>query len=535
MNTHEQVRERPVLVTGATGYIGGRLVPQLLEAGHRVRCLARSPDKLRDLPWRDRVEVVRGDVISGDGLPEALDGVGTAYYLVHSMGGGTDFRSTDLQGAHTFARAAADAGAGRIVYLGGLVSSRGELSPHMASRAEVARVFLEGPVPAVVLRAAVIIGSGSASFEMLRYLTERLPAMTTPRWVHSRVQPIAVRDVLRLLVRADDLPEGTNATFDTGGPEVLTYADMVRRYAGEAGLRPRLILPVPVLSPGLSSLWVGLVTPVPPAVARPLVESLRHDAVVSGAGHEEREGDRTGADRGDRARDDIVAGGRIGFDEAVGLALRRTEQAQVDTRWSSATWPTAPSDPLPTDPAWTGGSEYTDERSCPVAARPEELWSVVESIGGRNGWYSWPLAWAARGWIDLAVGGVGARRGRRDPWRLRVGDSVDFWRVEEIVPGELLRLRAEMRLPGRAWLELWADPAPGAEGEEPRTSVYRQRALFRPKGLAGHLYWAFVTPFHGIVFGSMVRRIAARAEHERRERLRARAANRKRTEPRRRL
>lgn len=532
MNTHEQGQGqgRPVLVTGASGYIGGRLVPQLLEAGHRVRCLARSPDKLRDHPWRDRVEVVRGDVISGDGLAEALDGVATAYYLVHSMGGGTDFRSADLQGAHTFARAAADAGTGRIVYLGGLVSSRGELSSHMASRAEVARTFLEGAVPAVVLRAAVIIGSGSASFEMLRHLTERLPAMTTPRWVHSRVQPIAVRDVLRLLVRADDLPEGTNATFDVGGPEVLTYADMVRRYAGEAGLRPRLILPVPVLSPGLSSLWVGLITPVPPSVARPLVESLRHDAVVSGDG--KREEGRTEAERGVRVRDVLAAGGRTGFDEAVGLALRHTERAQVDTRWSSATWPTAPSDPLPTDPAWTGGSEYIDERSRPVAAPPEELWSVVESIGGRNGWYSWPLAWAARGWIDLAVGGVGARRGRRDPWRLRVGDSVDFWRVEELVPGELLRLRAEMRLPGRAWLELRADPAPGGEGEKPRTSVYRQRALFHPKGLAGHLYWAFVLPFHGVVFGSMVRRIAARAEHDRRQRLRGRAVNRSRAMPR---
>lgn len=542
MNTHKQGRARPVLVTGATGYIGGRLVPQLLEAGNRVRCLARSPDKLRDQPWRNRVEVVRGDVISGEGLPEALDGVDTAYYLVHSMGGGTDFRSADLRGAHTFARAAAEAGTRRIVYLGGLVSSRGELSPHMASRAEVARVFLEGAVPAVVLRAAVIIGSGSASFEMLRHLTERLPAMTTPRWVRSRVQPIAVRDVLRLLVRADDLPEGTDTTFDIGGPDVLTYADMVRRYAGEAGLRPRLIVPVPVLSPGLSSLWVGLVTPVPPTVARPLVESLRHDAVVSGTGaggggeeHGEREEDSAGADRCDRAREDLIAGGRIGFGEAVRLALRRTDRAQVDTRWSSATWPTAPSDPLPTDPDWAGGSEYTDERSRPVAAPPGALWSVVESIGGRNGWYSWPLAWAARGWIDLAVGGVGARRGRRDPWHLRVGDSVDFWRVEELVPGELLRLRAEMRLPGQAWLELRADPAPGAEGEEPRTSVYRQRALFRPKGLPGHLYWAFVTPFHGIVFGSMVRRIAARAEHDRRERLRGRSVNRGRATPRPRL
>ncbi|MBE3000895.1 SDR family oxidoreductase [Nocardiopsis sp. HNM0947] len=525
MNTHTHARDRTVLVTGATGYIGGRLVPQLLEAGYRVRCLARTPGKLRDHPWRDRVEVVRGDVLSGEGLREALDGVDTAYYLVHSMGGGTDFRSADLEGARTFARAAAEEGTGRIVYLGGLAPDGARLSPHMASRAEVARVFLEAPVPAVVLRAAVILGSGSASFEMLRHLTERLPVMTTPRWVRSRVQPIAVRDVLRLLVRADDLPAGTNATFDLGGPDVLTYADMVRRYARAAGLRPRLILPVPVLSPGLSSLWVGLVTPVPPGVARPLVESLRHDAVV-GAGPDggEGDGDRNGDVEG-RARAELAAGGHLGFDEAVRLALRRTDSAQVDTRWSSAGRVAYPSDPLPTDPEWAGGSEYTDERSRPVAAPAEDLWGVIEAIGGRNGWYSWPLAWAARGWIDLAVGGVGARRGRRDPLRLRVGDSVDFWRVEEIVPGELLRLRAEMRLPGRAWLELRAEPAPGPLGERARTSVYRQRAVFHPDGLSGHLYWAAVTPFHGVVFGSMVRRIAARAAQDRRRSGRAQSGS----------
>lgn len=512
MDGHMNGRGRTVLVTGATGYIGGRLVPQLLEAGHRVRCLARSPAKLRDHPWRDRVEAVRGDVLTGEGLAEALEGVHTAYYLVHSMGGGSDFRNADLDAARTFARAAAGAGTARIVYLGGLAPDGVRLSPHMASRAEVARVFLDCPVPAVVLRAAVILGSGSASFEMLRHLSERLPVMTTPRWVRSRVQPIAVRDVLRLLVRADDLPDGTRETFDIGGPDVLTYADMVRRYARVAGLRPRLIVPVPVLSPGLSSLWVGLVTPVPPTVARPLVESLRHDAVVGPDG-DGGEGDGTGEDG---ARAELAAGGRIGFDEAVHLALSRTDSAQVDTRWSSANWPTAPSDPLPTDPDWAGGSQYTDERSHPVAAPPAALWRVVQGIGGRNGWYSWPLAWAARGWIDLAVGGVGARRGRRDPWQLRVGDSVDFWRVEELVPGRLLRLRAEMRLPGRAWLELRAEPAPGPAGEEPRTSVYRQRAVFHPKGLPGHLYWAAVTPFHGIVFGSMVRGIAARAAQDHR-------------------
>ncbi|MFY7067737.1 SDR family oxidoreductase [Nocardiopsis changdeensis] len=485
---------RRALVTGATGYIGGRLVPQLLDAGFEVRCLARDPGKLRDHPWRDRVEAARGDVVSGEGLAEALEGADVAYYLVHSMSGSRDFSGDDARGARNFAEAAAGAGVGRVIYLGGLAPEGEDLSAHMASRAEVGRILLDGPVPAAVLRAAVIIGSGSASFEMLRYLTERLPVMTTPRWVRSRVQPVAVRDVLRLLVEAADLPPEQDRTFDVGGPDVLTYAEMIQRFARVAGLRPRLILPVPVLSPGLSSLWVGLVTPVPPAIARPLVESLRHDAVCG-------EDDLSGL-LGDHAR--------IGFDRAVELAVRRTSQSRVDTRWTSASWAGAPSDPLPTDPDWAGGSLYTDERVREVDAPPEAVWRVVEGIGGERGWYSWPLAWAARGWIDLAVGGVGPRRGRRDPGRLRVGDSLDFWRVEEIVPGELLRLRAEMRLPGPAWLEFTVEPGRGR-------TVLRQRALFRPRGLLGHLYWAAVTPFHGVVFGSMSRNMARTAHSEARE------------------
>lgn len=482
---------RLALVTGASGYIGGRLVPELLDAGYRVRCLARTPKKLRDHPWRERVEVVRGDVVSGEGLAEALSDVDVAYYLVHSMGGGDDFESTDARGARTFARVAGETGVGRVVYLGGLAPSGQKLSPHMASRAEVAEILQAGPVPTVVLRAAVIIGSGSASFEMLRHLTERLPAMTTPRWVRSRVQPIAVRDVLRLLVLADTLPADTDRVFDIGGTETLTYEEMVQRFAAVAGLSRRMVVPVPVLSPGLSSLWVGLITPVPPAVARPLVESLRHDAVV------ER----------DELSDLLDDHQRLGFDEAVTLALRRIDEDRVDTRWSSAAWSSAPSDPLPTDPEWSGGSLYTDRRARVVEAPIEAVWRVIEGIGGRRGWYSWPLAWAARGWIDLAVGGVGPRRGRRDPEHLRMGDSLDFWRVEEIVPGRLLRLRAEMRLPGPAWLEL------GVARVRGRT-VYHQRAVFHPRGLLGHLYWKAVTPFHGVVFGSMATNIAARAEHD---------------------
>jgi uncharacterized protein YbjT (DUF2867 family) len=482
------------LVTGATGYIGGRLVPELLAAGHRVRCLARSPGRLRDHPWAQDVEVVAGDVTDADSVARAMEGVDVAYYLVHALGTGRTFEETDRRAARIFGERARAAGVRRIVYLGGL-SPEGvpeeELSPHLRSRSEVGRILLESGVPTTVLRAAVIIGSGSASFEMLRYLTERLPVMVTPSWVHTRIQPVAVRDVLRILVGSAGLPEDVNRAFDIGGPDVLTYRDMMVRYAAVAGLPPRFIVSVPVLTPGLSSHWVGLVTPVPASIARPLTESLRHEVVC----HEH----------------DIErylpapAGHPIGFDEAVRLALRRVREARVTTRWSSASLPGAPSDPLPTDPDWAGGSLYTDRREMAVDAPREALWQVVEGIGGDNGWYSFPLAWAARGWLDRLVGGVGLRRGRRDAQRLRIGDSLDFWRVEEIEPGHLLRLRAEMRLPGLAWLEMYAEP-----GDDGR-SRYRQRALFHPHGLLGHVYWWSVSPFHALVFGGMARNIARAA------------------------
>ncbi|MDY0814470.1 SDR family oxidoreductase [Kitasatospora purpeofusca] len=482
------------LVTGATGYIGGRLVPVLLDAGHTVRCLVRAPDRLRDHPWRSRVEVVTGDVTRPESLTDAFADVDVAYYLVHSLGTGPDFEATDRAAAGAFGRAAALAGVRRIVYLGGLAPAgvpAERLSPHLRSRVEVGRVLRASGVPTAELRAAVIIGSGSASFEMLRHLTERLPVMVTPRWVDTRIQPIAVRDVLRLLVGAATLPPELDRAFDIGGPEVLTYRRMMERYAAVAGLPRRLILAVPVLTPRLSSLWVGLVTPVPGSIARPLVESLRYEVV------------RTEHDL-DRLLPD-PPGGAVGFDDAVRLALRRIGDADVATRWSSASLPGTPSDPLPTDPDWAGGSLYQDVRELRVDVDPAALWRVVEAIGGDNGWYSFPLGWAVRGWVDRLLGGVGLRRGRRDPARLRVGESLDFWRVEELEPGRLLRLRAEMRLPGPAWLELTVTPD-GAGGAR-----YRQRALFHPRGLAGHAYWWSVAPFHAVVFGGMARRITEEA------------------------
>ncbi len=483
-----------VLVTGATGYIGGRLVPALLDAGFTVRVLARQPDKLRDRPWLPHVEVVPGDASDPMDVAEALHGVDVAYYLLHGLTGGPSFAVEDAAMARIFAAAANAAGVRRIVYLGGLVPPEvpgDRLSEHLRSRQEVGEILRGSGVPTAELRAAVIIGSGSASFEMLRYLTERLPAMTTPRWVSTRIQPIAVRDVLRYLVAAADLPPEVNRTFDVGGPDVLTYADMMRRYATVAGLRPRLIVPVPVLTPGLSSHWVGLITPVPASIARPLVESLRHEVVC----HEH----------------DIATyiadppGGRTGFDQAVRRALTHVREATVDTRWSEASYPGTSAQPWPGDPDWTGGTLYRDVREQLVRATPHQLWTVLDAIGGEHGWYSFPLAWWARGAMDRAVGGVGLRRGRRNPDRLAVGDVVDFWRVEERIPDQLLRLRAEMRLPGLAWLEFSVQAAGSS-------TLLRQRALFHPRGLAGHAYWQGIAPFHGIVFGSMIRNIAAAAE-----------------------
>ncbi|WSS24213.1 SDR family oxidoreductase [Streptomyces sp. NBC_01190] len=481
------------LVTGATGYIGGRLVPELLAAGHEVRCAARTPEKLRDYPWSGDIGTVRADALDAASMAEAMRGIDVAYYLVHALATGAGFERTDREAARIFAEQARIAGVRRIVYLGGLTPAgvpEERLSPHLRSRAEVGRILLGSGVPTAVLRAAVIIGSGSASFEMLRYLTERLPVMVTPSWVRTRIQPIGVRDVLRYLAGCALLPAEVNRTFDLGGPDVVTYRDMMRRYAVVAGLNPRLIVPVPVLTPSLSSHWVGLVTPVPASIARPLAESLRYEVVC--AEH-------------DIARYVPDPPGRpAGLDKALTLALRRVRDAQVDTRWSSASVPGVPSDPLPTDPDWAGGSLYTDVRELYVKCAPQALWRVVEGIGGDHGWYSFPLAWSVRGRLDRLVGGVGLRRGRRDAEHLRVGDSLDFWRVEEIRPGRLLRLRAEMRLPGLAWLEMCVDPAAA-----PGVTRYRQRAIFHPRGLLGHAYWWSVFPFHAAVFGGMAHNIAA--------------------------
>lgn len=476
-----------VLVTGATGYIGGRLVPELLVAGHQVRCLARTPSKLATQEWRDQVEVVEGDVTDRASLDGAVADIDAAYFLVHSMGGKEAFEEEDRKAASIFRDACAAAHVGRIAYLGGLGRDDDpELSRHLQSRHDVGRVLADGPVPVTELRAAIIIGSGSASFEMLRYLVEVLPVMTTPKWVDNRCQPIAIRDVLAWLVGATAEPDDTDDhVWEIGGPDVLTYREMMQAYAEAAGLQRRRIVVVPVLSPSLSSRWVGLVTPLPTGLARPLVESLINEVVVTVVP------DASPLDRPP-----------LTFTQAVDLALERSADLQVSTRWSDAALRDRSSaNPLPSDPDWSGGSLYSDRQHTTTTASPADTYATISGIGGERGWYVTPLLWSARGWIDKLIGGVGMRRGRRHPDLLRVGDAVDFWRVEAADPDELVRLRAEMKLPGEAWLQWKIEP----EGDG---STVEQQAIFYPRGLLGRLYWYVLVPFHGLIFARMARLIS---------------------------
>jgi uncharacterized protein YbjT (DUF2867 family) len=491
---HTEDLSRPLaLVTGATGYIGGRLVPELLAGGYQVRVLVRHPERVASKPWASEVEVVAGDAREAGAMYEALRGVDVAYFLLHSLSTDPSFEDEELLIAHNFAEAAAKSGVSRIVYLGGIVDPKdADLSPHLRSRQRVGEVLQSSGVPTVELRAAVILGSGSASFEMLRYLAERLPVMTTPKWVRSRIQPIAVRDVLHYLVRAAALPSDISRTFDIGGPDILTYEDMMKRYAKVAGLPKPLIFPVPVLSPGLSSHWVGLITPVPPSIARPLVESLKHEVVCT--------------ENDVRQFIPDPDNGLLTFEEACAKALARIKDVSVATRWSEASVTNAPSDPWPGDPQWSGGSLYTDKRTAIIDASRECVWGVLQGIGGDRGWYSWPLAWRTRGVIDRSVGGVGLARGRKHPDELYVGDTVDFWRVEECKPPMLLRLRAEMKMPGAGWLEFHLESTDAG-----RTGI-TQKAVFHPRGLAGHAYWKAMQAFHGVVFGQMLSRIGQVAQ-----------------------
>jgi uncharacterized protein YbjT (DUF2867 family) len=484
---HMSIATKTVLVTGTTGYIGGRLVPRLLEAGCRVRCLARDPARLRGRPWLDQVEVVNGDCLRPETLPAAMSGVEIAFYLVHSMAGGRDFEQRDLAAARHFASAVRQAEVQRVIYLGGLGDPDTALSPHLRSRQQTGEALRESGVPVTEFRAPVIVGSGSLSFEIIRYLTERLPVMICPRWLYTRVQPIAIGNVLDYLVAALDTPASIGRVIEIGGGDVLTYGDLLRGYAEARNLR-RWLVPVPVLTPRLSSYWVHLVTPIPAAIARPLIQGLRNDVIV----------------RDDTARRLFPQIRPMDYATAVRLALANLDTGQVETAWSDAL-SSSQGDVAPVVLATQEGI-ILERRQRLVRAPAASVFRTFTSLGGATGWLCMNWAWKIRGAMDRLFGGVGLRRGRRSPEEVRVGDAVDFWRVEAVEPDRLLRLRAEMKVPGRAWLEFRVEPV------DSQTSHLFQTAYFAPRGLGGLLYWYILYPIHAFIFSGLAARLARLAE-----------------------
>lgn len=469
-----------VLLTGPTGYVGGRLLAELEAQGMPVRCLTRRPESLTGRTGPG-TEVVAADMLEPEGLADAMRGTDVAYYLVHSMGSRGAFAEDDRTAARNFARAALEAGVRRIVYLGGL-GSGSQLSDHLASRHEVGRVLRSTGLPVVELRAGIVIGSGSLSFEVMRALVRQLPVMITPRWVDTLTQPIAIDDVIAYLIAAARLPAPANATYEIGGPDRLSYGGIMSEYARQRGLTHR-VLRVPVLSPRLSSLWLGLVTPVYARVAKKMIDGLRNETLV----HD------------DRALRDFPGIRPRGVREAITQAI--AERDEAPTRWSDAAssggpWRRRSATPLK--------KQLVDSRWVRVDVPPDRAFAPIQRIGGQAGWYYGEFLWDVRGFMDLLVGGVGTRRGRRHPVDLVPGDTVDFWRVEAVEPDRLLRLVAEMKLPGTAWLQFRVEP-------DGAGAVIRQTAFFEPSGILGRLYWYLMAPAHQFVFPGMLRRIAEAA------------------------
>ena len=474
--------KKRVLVTGATGYIGGRLIRPLLENGYRVRCMARRPENLR---LGSDCEVVQGDAFDPESLGRALDGVDVAFYLIHSLGLSEGWQERDRQAAENFGRAAADAGVDRVIYLGGLGSDL-DLSEHLSSRQEVGAVLRASGVSTIEFRASIVIGSGSLSYEMIRALSNRLPVMLMPKWIRVKAQPIAIEDVLAYLLAAIEIDERIDKPLEIGGTDRVSYLDIMREYARQRGLK-RFFIPVPVLTPRLSSLWLGLVTPLYARVGRKLIDSVFHETIVQ-----------------DDTAERVFQVHPRGVRKAIERALVNEDREIAETRWSDAV------SSLGAVPNWAGvkfGSRNVDTRSAEVDASPEQAFKVVRRVGGETGWYYANWAWRLRGFVDLLFGGAGMRRGRRDAENLAVGDVVDWWRVEEVEPDRRIRLLAEMKTPGRAWLQFDVEPAE-------QGSVIRQTAIFDPRGLFGLFYWYVLYIPHKVIFQGMLRSIAQRAEKE---------------------
>ena len=477
-------QNRLVAVTGSTGYVGGRLVPRLLESGYRVRCVTRSPDSLTNRPWSDDVEIVVADLQDPAETFEALNGADYAFYLVHSMSAERNFAEAEENMAQVFANSAEKTKLRQIVYLGGLGEDDPENSVHLQSRHNVGRILASGSTPVTELRAAIIIGSGSASFEMLRSLVEVLPVMVVPRWVtKTQCQPISIGDVLQELLHVLGNEQSLNRVLEIGGPEVATYREMMDAYTKVAGLRRRIILPVPVLTPRLSSHWVNLVSPLPFTLARALIDSLTTDVVVK-----------------EPSNQFLSQGPKAGLENAIGKAVARVQELEIPTRWSDTGGYKDPASPVPSDPEWSGGKILVDRRSIKSSSSPEELMSTIKSVGGENGWFAFNWIWAIRGFTDKIIGGVGLRRGRRHPTDLRIGDTIDFFKVTTLTTNRL-QLLAEMKVPGHAWLE-WTVKETPEKGSE-----VTQQALFVPRGVLGRAYWYVLLPFHVIIFRRMLRNI----------------------------
>ncbi|TWT48114.1 3 beta-hydroxysteroid dehydrogenase/Delta 5--_4-isomerase [Rubripirellula amarantea] len=473
-----------ILLTGATGYVGGRLKRLLEESGHRLRCMARRPENLSDRIGQ-QTDVVFGDVLDRDSLDAPMQGVHTAYYLIHSMGVGDDFESDDRKAAMNFAHAAKQAGVKRIIYLGGLGADDDDLSLHLRSRHEVGKVLQQSGAQVIEFRASIIIGSGSLSFDLVRSLVRKLPVMVWPKWVSTEASPIAIRDVLAYLTEVLEHPIGDNKVYEIGGPETVSYGGIMEEYARQRGLR-RLKIRVPFLSPRISSLWLGLVTPVYARIGRKLVEGLANPTVVTN----------------EAAIEDFTVR-PCDVKQAIARAIEKEDQEMVETRWSDAL---SSSGRVTRWGGVTFGSRVVDSRTETVHLAAEQAFEPIARIGGSTGWYYGNWLWMVRGFMDQLVGGVGLRRGRRHPTDLRVGEAVDFWRVEHLEPGRRLRLFAEMKLPGRAWLDFEVTE------KQPGQSVIRQTAEFDPIGIMGLAYWYAVWPLHQFVFSGMLRNIARAAE-----------------------
>lgn len=485
------MRSEPVLVSGATGYVGGRLVPLLLDAGYRVRVLGRSLAKLRSRSWAEHpnLEMVKADFLDYESLKNATQGCWAAFYLVHSMNPRhKDFVRADRDAAGNMAKAGAAGGLERIIYLGGLGIESKTLSKHLRSRAEVARILQAGKVPTTFLRAAMILGSGSASFEMMRYLVERLPVMITPRWLQNPVQPIAIRNVLGYLKGCLEHDETLGGTFDIGGPDVLTYKQLMEIYAETAGLKKRWIIAVPILTPRLSSYWIHLITPVPSHIARPLAEGLRNPVVC----------------RENRIRS-IIPQELLDCRETISLALGKVREQCIETCWADAGAINYPEWAQCGDAVYAGGTVVESGYRVLVDMTPDQLWKTIVRIGGDNGWYSSRMLWVIRGLMDRVAGGMGLRRGRPDPDRLRPGDPVDFFRVVKVLRPYHLALRSEMKLPGDAILEFTLHGLPEGGTE------LQQLSRFLPRGFSGLLYWYALYPFHQYIFKGMLRGIVRSA------------------------